>query len=433
MKSSEYKILIIAEAANPEWVSVPLVGWSISKALQNHSPKSVIVTQVRNRDAWLRAGEKENIDFVTIDSEKAAKVTHKISSIIRGKSGNAWTIDTAFAALSYYYFEYLVWKRFGAAIQKGEFDIVHRVTPLSPSVPSTLANKCAKAGTPFIVGPLNGGVPWPKEFSQLMRQESEWLTYIRSAYKLLPGYKSTLKHSAALIAGSQYTLGELPDEFKDKSFYLPENGIDLNRFQLSDKKHRNKPLKMCFVGRVVPVKEPKLLLEASLPFLKNGDLLIEFIGDGPLLPELKDFARHHQISSEITFHGWVQHQNVQEIMAQCDLLGFTSIKDFGGGVILEAMTLGVVPIVVDYAGPGDLVDSQIGYKIPIGQRNQMVEKLTKILEEIKNDPSVLDQLSNNCINRIAEKFTWEKKATQIHSIYDWTLSKQPTPKPSPFD
>ncbi len=415
------KVLIVAESCNPEWVSVPLVGWKHAEALSRRCGVH-IATQVRNREAFLRAGLTEGADFTAIDSELAARLMWKVGERLRGGAGKGWTTLSAAMSVAYYYFEHVLWDQLGDRIAAREWDIVHRITPLSPTVPSLLAKKCARADVPFIMGPLNGGVPWPREFDAARRAEKEWLSYVRSAYKLLPGYGSTRKHSSAIIVGSKDTWALEPKRYEAKLRYIPENAVDPSRFTVV-RSHRAKlPLRIAFVGRLVPYKGCDMLLEAAAPLIRAGQLTVEVIGDGPQRAELDAIVAREGIGAGVTMAGWVAHADLQHRLSKCDLFGFPSIREFGGGVVLEAMAVGLVPIVVRYGGPGELVTHDTGFLLKIASRSSIVSELRTVLEKLVAQPEVIEPLSMAAREHVLTHFTWDAKATQTLAIYREVLT-----------
>ena len=424
MPATRPKVLVIAEAANPQWTSVPLVGWSLASALRNVADVH-LVTQVRNRDAILAEGWVEGTDFTAVDSEALMRPLWKLAEWLRMGQGKGWTMLQAISSASYPYFEHLVWRQFGADIRAGKYDLVHRVTPLSPTATSSLARKCKAEGVPFILGPLNGGVPWPKGFDADRRREREWLSYIRGLYRLMPGRRRMLRDASALIVASAHTMTEIPAQHRAKTLYVPENAVDPARFNLTAAQDLTPPLRAVFVGRLVPYKGPEILLEAMEPLLTEGRMVLDIIGSGPL-----DAALRARNLPGVTHHGWLDHRAVQAVMARANVLAFPSIREFGGGVVLEAMALGVVPVVCAYAGPAELVTPDTGFALPMGTRAEIVTRLREKLTALCENPSALPDMGKAAQALIAEKFTWDRKAAQIRQIYDWVLGH--APKPDPF-
>ncbi len=422
--SKKIRTLLIAEAANPEWASVPLVGWSMATAIARHSDAH-IVTQVRNRDAFVRAGLREGADFTAIDTESLSRPLWKLATFLRGGKGLGWTIQTAITSLSYPYFERLVWRQFGDRIRHGEFDIVHRITPLTPTARSSLAPRVRRAGVPFVLGPLNGGVPWPKGFDRDRRREREWLSYLRGAYKWLPGYRSTIQSSALVLAGSRFTLGDLPQAYADRYEYEPENGIDPRRFSRAGVPYDGGVLRLCFVGRLVPYKGADMVLRASADLLRSRRATLDIVGDGPMMPELLRLSNELQVSGSVKFHGWVEHERVQDILVSCHVMAFPSVREFGGGVVLESMAVGIVPVVADYAGPGELVDAEVGYKVAMGSREEITERLSAVLASIMaSPPAALSNRARAGIERVRDSFTWDAKARRMIARYERLLAER---------
>ena len=417
------RVLVIAEACNPEWVSVPLEGWSHYRALRDVADVH-LVTHPRNRAALLRAGLTEGDEFTTISHEAVAGPLFKLATLAGGRGGRGWTFRVAAYSLAYPYFERLLWQRFGPDLRAGRFDLVHQLTPLSPTTGIRTATRCRRAGVPFVWGPINGGVPWPAGFDATRRQEREWLSYVRSTHRLLPGYRAVRRDAAALVVGSRDTWRQMPERCRDRCVYVPENGVDPGRFARRRERRAEVPLRLVSLGRLVPYKGADMALEAALPLIQAGRATFTIYGDGPLKPKLEAMAEGVE---GVTLAGWVDHERVQDVLAEADALVFPSIREFGGGAALEAMAVGLPAVVVDYAGPAELVTPETGWLVPLGRREAIVAGIRSTLEAMADDPAVIDAKGHAAAERVRTSFTWPTKARQTRGVYDWVLGRGPKP------
>ncbi len=423
------RVLLIAEACNPTWTSVPLVGYNFARALAERSDLDVtLVSQVRNRKALEADPIASLARLHFIDNEWLAAPMYSFARLLRGGTALSWTIDTAMAWPSYMVFEHALFRAFQRRLHERAFDLIHRVTPLSPTVGSPLARL---VDVPMLLGPLNGGLPWPKEYPELRRKEREWLVPLRSLYKHLPYYRSTYCHLAGVIAGSRHTATEVPHFFRGQRFYLPENGVDPARFALAT----NWPepqgrFRFITVGRLVPYKGVDLTLEAMArsPALKNCELWI--VGDGPHRAYLEAMTRQYGLEGIVRFTGNLPQPEVRAEFGRSQAFVFPSLREFGGGVVLEAMASGLPVIVVDYGGPGELATPDCGILLPMKPRAELVPRLQAAMEELAGDTARCRALGQAACQRIRDEFTWSTKAGRIVEMYGQVLAGRTQVEPS---
>jgi len=251
------RVLLLADHCNPEWPSLPIVGYKAARALAAVADV-VLATHVRNRAAMERAG-MGGAQVVYLDNEYVARPLHKLSLVLRGGSSVNWTTAQAMAYPAQIAFEWEARKHFRRELDAGAFDVVHRLTPMSPTLPSPMARW---SPVPFVLGPLNGGLPWPPGFEAELRREREHLSYLRNAYRLLPWYRSTYAHAAAVLAAFPHTLEDLPRTSRSRAIDFPEVGIDPALFRGAEERPPSDRATILFVGRLVPYKCPDVVVSA---------------------------------------------------------------------------------------------------------------------------------------------------------------------------
>jgi glycosyltransferase involved in cell wall biosynthesis len=117
----------------------------------------------------------------------------------------------------------------------------------------------------------------------------------------------------------------------------------------------------------------------------------------------------------------VPHRKLTALLAEQDVLGFPSVREFGGAVVVEAMAMGVVPVVVDYGGPGELATSDTGILVPLGRRDELVRRFREALDGLARNPKRVDELSPRARERAITRFTWAAKAREVAEVYQSVL------------
>ena len=222
-------------------------------------------------------------------------------------------------------------------------------------------------GVPYVLtahlGDVPGGVPDQTE--KMFR-------------RIAPIARRIWRDAAAATAVSSFV-----QELAESAYGRPVTRI-LNGIDLSDAPPEpavpNQPRRLVFIGRLNPQKNPVFLIDA-LAQLRDLTWILTFIGDGPLMGEVKAAISRHGLENRVALTGWLAPAQVHAILADGDILCMPSVSEGLPIVGVEALKFGLAIVASDIAGLRDVINDGVnGCLVPAGNLEAFAKALRQVIE-----------------------------------------------------
>jgi glycosyltransferase involved in cell wall biosynthesis len=423
MDGSEMKrlrILLIGQQCNPENVSISLVSFNHAAALAKLHDVTLVAhssveAPLRRSKAPFRSIEVVRTPLLDRVFNWGLRRIFKYNYDSQALTGFRYPLSVAF--------EWHAWRKLRRRIRAGEFDVVLRLNPMSPALPSPFAFFLRKGPIPFVIGPLNGGLSSAPGFSQ----PDEKNFSLRNLYRFMPFSRSTYRCASAIILAASHMRNEF-GAYSEKLFFIPENGIARSQCTVDSRKQEaGAKLQLIFVGGLVRRKACYLGVRGAASLLRTNAAHFTIIGDGPERKNLEELARSLGIEKNVDFPGWLEHAEVLRQLRTADVVVLPAIREGGGGVVFEGLANGCVPVILDYGGPRDIVHPDVGYKIPATSEDDAVTQIEKVLSELAGNRELLRRLRLQGMTYAQECLTWEAKAKSSTQVLNWVVGRGPKP------
>jgi glycosyltransferase involved in cell wall biosynthesis len=179
----------------------------------------------------------------------------------------------------------------------------------------------------------------------------------------------------------------------------PTSAIEPKRSRVGEKKNN---FIFLTVGRLVPVKNIKLQIEAMAEVVKKyfkTELYI--IGEGLEQSKLEKLCVTLNITHQVKFFG--KQDMLDDYYNMADAFMLTSDYEGWGLVVIEAASFGLPIIMTDVGCAGEVIkDSESGLIIPIGDKQKLVEAMLKIITD-KNLKEMLGSNARSAVSHLPNK------------------------------
>lgn len=209
--------------------------------------------------------------------------------------------------------------------------------------------------------------------------------------------------------------------FQNRKFSERDRAEQITRLGL-----RSDSFKVIFCGKLTPIKRPGDVIEAVARMADREAVEVLLIGDGILLPQLKQLAQDRKVQAH--FLGFQNQLELPPLYSLGDVLILPSEHEPWGLVVNEAMTLGLPAIVSTVVGSGpDLVlDDISGYRCPVGDTRAMARALDRMV----HSPELHRRLRQGARERVARFSLDQTLAGYLSAIQGVCHRSLPQPDPA---
>jgi colanic acid/amylovoran biosynthesis glycosyltransferase len=161
-------------------------------------------------------------------------------------------------------------------------------------------------------------------------------------------------------------------------------------------------LELVCVGRLVPAKGHRILLEALRLLRERGlRLHLTLIGGGTELPALKQFVLRFGLEDSVTFTSALSHAEALAHVRRANIFALASFAEGIPVALMEAMSLGVPCVSTTIAGIPELIRSGVdGLLVPPAN----AAALADALESLISDPALRKSLGYSARQRILSQY-----------------------------
>lgn len=311
-----------------------------------------------------------------------------------------------------------------------DFDLFHHVTYANDWMASFIG---ALLPVPYVRGPGGGAQRTPKGFLRLYSFKGRLWERLRSAgqwfFRHDPFFILGQRRAKAILVCNPEAFNALPGRWQDKALMFSVNGIsadDLSKFPRNS--HSSSTFQVLSAGKLIPIKGFQLGIDTFTAFAaKHPEARFTIVGDGPDLQQLESMVRRSGLADNVKFAGWIPREELLAKMASADVFLFPALRDGGGEVVVEAMSMGKPVVCLELGGPAMHITDEIGIKIAATSPKRSVQGMADALERLYLDRELRDTMGRAARERAMDIYHWDRAGERLADIYQQTISARTKP------